>query len=300
VKLTDNTKGILFASTAGLLWGLLAIVIKVTLNYVPPKTVAWSRFAVAFIFLFLYHAIFRTGGISIFKKPPFRVLVSAVLLGMNYLCFMEGINVTTPNNAAIFIQSGPLILAVLGFVIYKEKLKPIQIAGFVVALLGFVFFYRDQLANLFSNPQVYNKGILLIVLAGVCWAFYSLIQKRLVKKYHPDHLNLINFGLPIVILIPGVEFSVFTDLPWFAWLILIFLGINTLMAYHFLSLALKYIEANKVSIILTANPTITFLAMAILTSMEVAWIEGEVFSFVTLAGAFLVIMGAVLVSVFKR
>ena len=73
-----------------------------------------------------------------------------------------------------------------------------------------------------------------------------------------------------------------------------------MMAYHFLSMALKYTEANKISVILTSNPVITFLFMALLTGMEVSWIEGEVFSAFTLLGAFLVMLGAAVVSVFKR
>ena len=83
------------------------------------------------------------------------------------------------------------------------------------------------------------------------------------------------------------------------WGVLIFLGVNTLLAYGSLGYALKYLEANKVSVIITLNPIITFSAMAILMALEVSWIVHENFTFVSIAGASLVISGAVF-TVLKR
>ena len=68
-----------------------------------------------------------------------------------------------------------------------------------------------------------------------------------------------------------------------------------MVAYGCLSFALKYAEANKVSIILTLNPIITFITMAILGFLEVAWIKSEVYTWLTIFGAALVITGAILV-----
>lgn len=297
--MTNNTKGLLYAATAGFLWGILAVVIKIVLNYIPPKTIAWSRFIIAFVLLFISMLFYNPKSLKIFFKPPWLVIVSAISIGFNYIFFMEGINITTPNNAAIFIQAGPILLAIIGFVFYKEKLKWVHIIGLLIAFSGFIFFYHDQMHNLFQNNVIYNKGVFYIVLAGIFWTVYSVIQKELIKKYTAEELNLINFGLPVLILLPGAEFRYFFEVPWFALLILLFLGVNTLLAYRCLSMALKYTEANKVSVILTANPTLTFLAMAVLTGLNVSWITGEVFSVYSLMGAFLVISGAIIVSIFK-
>jgi drug/metabolite transporter (DMT)-like permease len=79
------------------------------------------------------------------------------------------------------------------------------------------------------------------------------------------------------------------------WGLLIFLGINTLVAYGCMTASLKYLEANKVSAILINNPIITFIIMAILTAMDVKWIEGENFSLMAWMGALLFIFGAFMV-----
>ena len=70
---------------------------------------------------------------------------------------------------------------------------------------------------------------------------------------------------------------------------------NTLIAYSSLAMALRYTEANKVSIIILLNPVITFIVMGILSKLDVSWINSERFSVYSLAGAAIVFTGAILV-----
>ena len=85
------------------------------------------------------------------------------------------------------------------------------------------------------------------------------------------------------------------DLFWiqFPWGYLIFLGINTILAYGSLGFALKYLEANKVSVIITLNPIITFILMLIFGILEVQWIVRENFTPITVIGAVMVILGTI-------
>jgi len=50
-----------------------------------------------------------------------------------------------------------------------------------------------------------------------------------------------------------------------------------------------------VRVIITLNPVITFITMAILSHLEVGWMEAEAFSVVGLLGALSVIAGAIVV-----
>jgi drug/metabolite transporter (DMT)-like permease len=83
------------------------------------------------------------------------------------------------------------------------------------------------------------------------------------------------------------------------WLILLFLGLNTLFAYGLLSLAIQYIEANKVSVILVLNPLLTFALMAIISHTGATWIRHEHYSLATLLGALIALAGAVL-TIFRK
>ena len=291
----NHTKGIIYAIVTAFFWGFLAIALKIANRKVDPVTIVWFRFFVAFIMLSAWLIFKNRDSFSLLVRPPLLLVFAALALSWNYMGYMLGIHYTTPSNAQLFIQSGPLILATAGFVLFKEQLKARQLLGFLVAIFGFFFFYRDQLSAFFESQGSYRTGILFTISGAVAWSIYAILQKKLVLKHPVDSLNLFLFGLPAILYLPFVKITPLFDLHWSWWLLLVFLGINTLVAYTCMANALKYTEANKVSIILILNPMITFIVMGILTELNVSWIKHERFSLVTLLGATIVFAGAILV-----
>jgi drug/metabolite transporter (DMT)-like permease len=291
----NQTKGIIYASVTAFFWGFLAIALKVAVQEVDPVTIVWFRFFVAFVILMGWQLYRQPSSLKILIKPPFLLVLAAIALSWNYLGFMLGINYTTPSNAQLFIQFGPLTLALAGFLIFKEKLSHRQMIGFFVALAGFAFFYRDQLLAFFEAKEQYNLGVLFTLSGALAWAAYATMQKKLVTVHPGQTLNLFLFGFPAIVYLPFIDLAPVLQLHWTWWLLILFLGANTFIAYSSLAQALKFIEANKVSVIIFLNPIITFITMGILTSLEVDWISHERFSLTTILGAALVISGAFLV-----
>lgn len=292
----NHTKGILYASITALFWGFLAIVLKIIDNDLEPETIVWFRFVLAFLMLAGWQAAKDKSAFKLMLKPPLLLIVATLALSWNYISFMMGIHYTTPSNAQLFIQFGPILLAVAGLVFFRERINKLQIIGFTVAFLGMAFFYRDQLLAFFDAQKNYNLGVAYILTSAVAWATYAILQKKLVVKHSTESLNLFTFGLPIFLYMPFVNFGSLLHINWVTWLLLLFVGLNTLFSYTFLSMALKNTEANKVSVIIIINPVITFITMGILTHLNVSWIEHERFSVFTILGAFLVLFGAILVA----
>jgi len=292
----NHTKGIIYASITAFFWGFLAVALKIAVREVEPITIVWFRFLFAFLLLASWQAVKQPSSFKILAKPPPLLILAALALSWNYMSFMLGIHYTTPSNAQLFIQTGPILLAIAGFIFFKEKLNRNQVIGFAIAILGLSFFYRDQLSAFFESQEQYNLGIGLTLTSAVAWATFAIIQKKLVSKYSVESLNLFLFALPAIILIPFVNFAPLFHLHWSWWLLLLFLGANTFIAYTCLAQALKYTEANKVSVIIIVNPIITFITMGILTELNVSWIAHERFSLITILGASLVITGAMLVA----
>jgi drug/metabolite transporter (DMT)-like permease len=163
-----------------------------------------------------------------------------------------------------------------------------------MVLVGLLVFYREHLQVILSGRTALQTGIVWVLIAAVTWAVYSVLLKVLVLKHPPMQLNLVIFGLPALLYLPFVQFDHFIGIGLTGWLILLFLGLNTLFAYGLLALAIHYVEANKISVILVLNPLLTLALMAILGRAGVSWIEHEHFTRVTMAGALIVITGAVL------
>lgn len=293
--MTNTTKGLLYASTTAILWGTLAIVLKVALNYFDPYTVVWWRFFMAFSILAIYFAFRRRGYLAILKRPPFKLLLAGVLLGANYIGFMQGVYHTGPAVTQVMIQVGPLTLALTGFLFFKESLTRLRTFGFLLAILGFSFFYYQQLQRLIGETDLLNRGVLWIIMGAWAWTGYAVLNKILVRTIPSIQINLVLYGVPTLMFIPFVDFQLLLNIDsWWAFLILLFMGANTLVAYGSLSLALKYAEANKISIIITVNPIITFILMEIILWFDVTWFDVPPVGALAYFGALLVLVGAVL------
>lgn len=293
--MTNQAKGILYTLITVLMWGVLAIALKVASKVIDSPTIVWFRFSLAFSGMLIWMVIQNPKELQILYKPSWLIVISSLALAWNYIGFMLGVQYTSPSNAQVAIQSGPVLLAVFGIVFFRERISRIQIAGFLLAIIGFYIFYRQHLHANVGQEQQYTKGMLITLTGAVTWAIYAAMQKKLVLNYSVGTLNVFIFGLPVLIFLPFVDFANLTHLSLAYWALLVFLGANTLISYGCLSLALKYLEAGKVSIIIVLNPIITFILMGILTWMQVDWIAGEHFSVLSISGALLALTGAILV-----
>jgi drug/metabolite transporter (DMT)-like permease len=292
--LSNRTKGILFALTTAFLWGFLPIALKVATGFMDPLTIGWFRFLVAFSLLFMILGFRKPGHLKILTNPPLFIIIASVCLGINYLGFIYGLKLTTPGTAQVFVQAGPMLLGLVGFIFFRETLSPRQGIGFLIAGLGLLFFYRENLVQMVAEEDIFSMGVVWVLIAAMAWAVYATFQKKLVRDYPPQQLNLFLFGLPVLLFLPFVRFSGFYELSLVQWMLMLFLGLNTLVAYGSLSMAFKYIEASKVSIIVTMNPVLTFVYMGLLALWEVSWIQPEKLSVAGMSAAAMVLVGAIM------
>ncbi|MRT93103.1 DMT family transporter [Ancylomarina sp. 16SWW S1-10-2] len=298
--ISTNLKGVLFACLTAFLWGFLPIFLKVALKYIDPNSIVWFRFTFAGGILLIYYLFTDRKQLQIFRRPPVLLIIAALALGLNYIGFLQGLNYTSPSNAQIIIQTGPILLALVGFIVYKESLNLKQIGGFIIAAIGLMLFYQNQLKGFIDDPEAFNTGFIWIEIGAVAWVLYAALQKKLVQKHPAQTLNMFLYCLPALLYTPSADFTAFTNLSFPVWLIVIFLGLNTLIAYGSLAFAFKYTEAYKVSIIVTLNPIITLITMAILSGFQVDWIKTETLDPISMVGAACVIGGAIIAVFFAK
>ena len=200
--MNNQVRGVLLASTTAFLWGLLAIGLKVALNYFDSYTVVWSRFFVASVCLISYFAIKKPVYLKVFSKPPWMMLLAGLFLGGNYIGYMQGVHLAGPGATQIVIQTGPILLGFIGFVFFKESLSLSRGIGFGIAAIGFALFYIYQLSEFNTDKNEFIKGIAWILFAAISWTTYAILNKKLVVKWPPQQVNLIVFGLPVLLFLP--------------------------------------------------------------------------------------------------
>ena len=292
---SDNRKGVLYAAITASMWGFMAIVLKVITYELPPLTVVWFRFFIAFLVLGTWTLLFRRHDFIIFRRPPALLFLAALFLAMNYTGFITGIKYVSPSSSQVFIQVAPVSFALAGIIIFREHVNWKHIVGFVLVLAGIGLFYWEQLQELTAGSDHFTRGMLLVLGGGFSWAAFATAQKSLLRKIGPNQLNLFIYGACALALSPLVSVGQLGGMPAVNWYILIYLGLNTVIAYGSLAMAIKFTEATRVSVIITLNPIITFVTMAILTRLDVSWIEPESFSLLSIFGALSVLTGAITV-----
>lgn len=299
IRMKESGKGIVFSAITALMWGFLAIGLKVQSDYLSSASIVGFRFFLPFVAVGSWMLIFSPGKLRILWKPPLTLVLAALFLGFNYFGFMKGVALTSPSSAQVFIQFGPFLFALSGIILFHEKIDWHHYLGFSILTAGIFLFYSEQIKSMVSGTENFTSGMIWTILAGISWAVYAALQKKLVEKYSVNELNVFIYSLCALLFLPFFDFKSGISMPGWSWILLILLGLNTLIAYGCFALAIKYMEANKVSVIITLNPIITILVMEILGRAKVGWIEAEHFTPWSLAGAIAVLAGAIIVIYFN-
>jgi drug/metabolite transporter (DMT)-like permease len=125
---------------------------------------------------------------------------------------------------------------------------------------------------------------------------WAALQKVLMRRGHrPQSLNLLTYGVAAVVFLPLADGSTLAGLGFGGWVLLVFLGVNTLLAYGAMGEALQDAPANQVSIIITLNPLLTLALLALMRALDVTWIDPEPVSATGYLGAACMLAGVILV-----
>ena len=206
---------------------------------------------------------------------------------------MKGIELTSASNAQIMIQLAPMGFVLLSIFALKEKPTLVQIIGMLCALTGFAFFFWDQILVSLDRVAAFKACNVWIVTAALSLSVYALLQKILIRKYQPQQFNLLTYGLAALFLFPMANLSELFPLTWLKAGLLLFLSLNTVVAYGAFSEALKRIPSTHVSMIISLNPLLTLDIMTYLTQIQVEWIHGEPIHWRGFLGALLVVLGVI-------
>jgi len=284
--------GVLMACSTSFLWGILPILLKLGLKDFSVETVAWFRFAFAFLVLGIW---LRLKNKEDFKlRPPFLGILGGIFLAGNYYFMTEGIHLSGPANAAILIQLAPLLLVLIGVFAFGESLAVRQILGLMMAGIGFFLFYRDNLQSSL-DASAYAWAGFNVVLAAIAWVAFMVCQKVLSPSYSPQVKNFFVYGIAGLTLLPFVEWAQFTELDVGSAVLLISLGLNTVLAYGALAEAVHCISLTLISVITALNPLITLLGMKLFAYYFPGKLNPVNHSAIGYLGAFMAVAGVVAV-----
>lgn len=294
--------GFALAATTMMLWGVLPLVLEAVLRSVDALTLIWFRFVVAALLLGAWLAargeLPRLGALDAGGRW-LLALATAGLAG-NYVGFLLGLAHTTPANAQVLIQAGPLLLALGGVAVFGERFTRLQGLGLAAIVVGLAGFFASQLASLGRELGRYLSGVAWIAVAAVTWAGYGLAQKQLLRALSSQGVMLCIYAGCALLFWPWAKPAVLLGVSAAGAALLAFCALNTLVAYGAFAAALQHWEASRVSAVLALTPLATLACSA----LAAHWLPGravpESLSPASWAGAAAVVAGSLLISLGGR
>ena len=251
--------GFLYALATAAVWGTLPIALKTLLGPMEPQTVVWYRFGFAAIFLTAFMVLRGQVTLPAPEVRHLRLLVLTVVgFAINNVTFMLGLEYISPTAAQVMIQLAPLLVVVAGVLIFGESFGGLQYVGAPMLACGILLFFHDQLGDLFKPGASSGTGILLIAVAAVAWASFTIAQKKLLHAYGSFRLMWLIYGVGVLLVSPMAVPSQALDLSWGQGLVLLYGCASTIVGYGLFSEALKCWEASRVGAVVAVTPLFTW------------------------------------------
>ncbi|MFQ6394700.1 EamA family transporter [Nocardia sp. KC 131] len=190
----------LLGLTVVLLWGLNFIAIRVGLDHFPPVFFAALRFAVMAVPVILF-----------VPRPnvPLRwLLLYGVGFGILQFAFLfTAMREGMPTGlASLVLQSSAPFTVVLGALLLRERLRPVQLAGLGVAVAGIVVIGIDR------AQQAPLLPVLLTLAGGLGWAFGNIGSRKASAGGGVNTLHL-TLWMTVIPPIPLFALSALTEGP---------------------------------------------------------------------------------------
>ena len=174
----SRTAAIAEALATVLIWGATFVATKVALQEVSPATVVWLRFAMGILVLGLTTGFRRELSLPQRSEWGYLALLGLIGIGLHQWLQANGLQTAQATTTAWIVATIPVFIALLGWLVLKETLSRIQLAGMVIAALGVLLILsRGSFAALFSGTTA-TIGDLLVVISAPNWAVYTILSRR--------------------------------------------------------------------------------------------------------------------------
>ena len=285
---------ILEAVFAVVIWGGTFIATKLALLEVSPATIVWLRFGMGVIVLGATVVVRKQFAIP--QKNEWLYFALLGFIGVTFHQWLQanGLKTAQATTTAWIIASTPVFIAILSWLVLKEKLGWLGVAGIVAAALGVLLVVsKGNLTALFTGKEG-TIGDLLVFISAPNWAIYTILSRRELTR-HPAarmlfYVMLLGWLFTTVWIFgfgPGLsEISRLTSKGWGAILMLGIFGSG--LAYIAYFDALQVLPASQLGAFLNIEPLVTAILAAIMI--------GETITIISLIGGAIIIFGVWLVN----
>lgn len=135
----NKNSGIIFAMITSIGWGLIFTLNKIPISAIGPILTSFVIDFGTFLFCATHMGIQKEKLNGLSSKQWIFILLTAVTATIGALCFNIALSITNANIVAPIVFANPLITAIYGRLVFKEKLTLLQYLSAGMIVLGIVF-----------------------------------------------------------------------------------------------------------------------------------------------------------------
>ena len=164
------------------IWAVNFSVTKVALEELSP--LAFNALRSPLAAALLYVVLRRRGAIRLPTRSEWPRLLALGLLGnlLYQLCFIFGLDRTSPGNASLLLASTPMITALLSAGLGHERVRPRVWVGVIATFGGILLVVLGGQTHRDAGAATL-AGDLIMFAASIAWAFYTVGSRPLVERY---------------------------------------------------------------------------------------------------------------------
>ncbi|MED3125490.1 DMT family transporter [Bacillus wiedmannii] len=197
--------GAICLSLAASIWGGMYVVSKYVLDFIPPLTLVWLRFIIAFVVLYF---ILKTAEKKQKKKVTIRKkdwLLFAWIGFIGYFisitCQFIGTKLSDAHTGSLVTSATPAFMVIFAAIILKEKLTARRLLSTIIATVGVIIVIGWEI-----EIGSYFIGTIILVGAAITWALLSIYVKIASAQFSS-----------LVITTYAIFFSLFFITPFMLW-----------------------------------------------------------------------------------
>jgi drug/metabolite transporter (DMT)-like permease len=274
--LSKNLRAVIEAIFAVVIWGGTFVATKVALKEVQPETVVFLRFAMGVIILAA--GVQLRGQWQSISRKDFWTLVGLGFLGISFHQWLQSTGMVTSaaSTTAWIVATSPVFIAILGWLVLREKSSWMQMGGIALAFLGVLLVVSRGDLRLSNIGRIGTMGDLLILISAVNWAVFSVLSRAILKRL-PAALTMfyvIFFGFCFSSLLFFIKTGVgdVAHLSGSGWLAILVLGVfGSGLAYIAWFDALQNLSANQAGVFLNIEPLVTMLMAFLVLGEPITW-----------------------------
>ncbi|MBN1213216.1 MAG: DMT family transporter [candidate division Zixibacteria bacterium] len=266
-------------------WGWTFVATKIVLEYLNIFEIFGLRLLLALPVLFIIIRVKKLR-FDFTRKEKNQLIIGGLIMTAHLFLQILGLKYTSATNTGWIVGVTPLVMALMSYLILREKLGWRGVFGITISTTGIVFLMSR--GNLLNLDWLTSVGDWLVLATSHTWALYTIAVRDVVRRKDP---LVVTFAvlLPSAVVMFGYmccgsSWSKLFLLPLEPMLALIFLGVLGLAVGHwFWQEGVKRIGAARAGIFLYLMPVAT-------TALAVPYLH-ESFGLFTALGGLLVLTG---------